>query len=632
MSVDRGRRPVRIANCSGFYGDRLSALAEVVEGGPVDVVTGDYLAEVTMLVLAKNRAKRPGGGYAGTFLRQLEPVAALIAERGVRVVVNAGGLDPAGLAAAVRELLDRLGVALPVAYVEGDALDVPKLLADGHELRHLDTGEPFASWGREALTANAYLGGFGVKAALAAGAGIVVTGRVADASLVAGAAAWWWDWTPGDHDALAGAVVAGHVIECGTQATGGNFSGFRDVADLTHPGFPLAEISRDGTSVITKHPGTGGAVTVDTVTAQLVYEIGPPDYLNPDVVARLGTVRLEQDGPDRVRVTGVRGLPAPAHTKVAITGLGGWRNASAFVLTGLDADAKAAAFEHAVRARLAGRPGIADLRFTRVGVPAPDPADQMAGSCLLHVAAEGDQEAVGRAFSSLLVELALASYPGLYGMQPPGPGSAYGAYWPALVPQSILEHTVVHPDGRREPVPPPPPGPPAAATPGVPAGNAAPPDSPLASAAASPAVSAESGPSATPPAARTGEPPASATLDATAGEEWVDGPLGLIAHARSGDKGGNANVGVWVSDPAAWPWLAATLTVERFKALLPETARLTVDRYELPNLRALNFVVHGLLDGGATEARRLDGQAKALGEWLRARHVPIPARLLPARP
>ncbi|WP_329249894.1 DUF1446 domain-containing protein [Actinoallomurus sp. NBC_01490] len=577
-------RPVRIANCSGFYGDRMSALAEMVEGGPVDVITGDYLAEVTMLVLAKNRQKRPGGGYASTFLRQLAPVVTRIAERRIKVVVNAGGLDPAGCADATRTLLAEAGVDLAVAHVEGDdlAARVPALLADGHDLAHLDTGEPFT---RDPLTANAYLGGFGIQAALAAGADIVITGRVADASLVSGAAAWWWRWTPADLDALAGAVVAGHVIECGAQATGGNFSGFREIADLTHPGFPLAEVHRDGASVITKHEGTGGAVTVDTVTAQLLYEIGAPGYLNPDVVAHLDSVRLDQEGPDRVRVSGVRGSAPPPTTKVAITGLGGWRNESTFVLTGTDVDAKAALVEQAVRARLDGDPGIADLRFTRIGAPVEDPADQMAGSSLLHVAVDGEQGSAGRAFSSLCVELALANYPGIYGMGVPGPGAAYGTYWPALVPQDLLDHTVVHADGRREVVPPPP-------------------------------VTASQ---------ETAAPPEPEPYDEGV---TVDGPLGRIVRARSGDKGGNANVGLWVTDPEAWPWLRATMTTDRLRALLPEAAGLPVDRYELPNLRAVNFVVRGLLGGGATEARRFDKQAKALGEWIRARHVPIPDRLL----
>lgn len=577
-------RPVRIANCSGFFGDRMSALAEMVEGGPVDVVTGDYLAEVTMLVLARRRLKHPGGGYASTFPRQLKPVLAQVADRRIKIVVNAGGLDPAGLADATRTLLAEAGVDLTVAHVEGDDL-MPRIADLAGDLPHLDTGEPFAAWGREPLTANAYLGGFGVQAALAGGADIVVTGRVADASLIAGAAAWWWRWTPDDLDALAGAVVAGHVIECGAQATGGNLAGFQEIADLTHPGFPLAEVAADGSSVITKHEGTGGAVTVDTVTAQLLYEIGAPGYLNPDVVAHLDTVRLDQEGPDRVRIGGVAGSPPPPTTKVAITAFGGWRNETTFVLTGLDVDAKAELVERAIRARLDGDPGIADLRFTRIGTPAPDPADQMAGSSLLHVAVDGDQDSAGRAFSSLCVELALSSYPGIYGMGVPGSGGPYGAYWPTLVPQSLPDHAVVFADGRREVIPPP------------------------AKTAAYEAVGPDAG----------GE--------ADFGET-VEGPLGRLVRARSGDKGGNANVGLWASDEAAWPWLRATMTTERLRALLPEAADLPIERYELPNLRAVNFVVRGLLDGGATEARRFDKQAKALGEWVRARHVPLPVRLL----
>ncbi|WP_433179378.1 acyclic terpene utilization AtuA family protein [Actinoallomurus sp. CA-150999] len=623
-------RPVRIANCSGFYGDRLTALAEMVRGGPVDVVTGDYLAEVTMLVLAKNRLKKPTGGYATTFLRQLEPVAAEIAERGIKVVVNAGGLDPAGLARDTRALLAEAGVDLTVAHVEGDDLStrLTELAAEGHDLAHLDTGKPFTSWDHEPLTANAYLGGFGIAAALRGGADIVITGRVADASLVTGAAAWWWGWSPDDHDALAGAVVAGHVIECGAQATGGNFSGFTAIPDLRHPGFPIAEVDRDGTSVITRHEGAGGAVTVDTVTAQLLYEIGAPGYLNPDVVARLDTVRLTQEGPDRVRISGTAGQAPPPTTKVAVTGLGGWRNGCTFVLTGLDIDAKAALVERAVHARLDGDPGITDLRFTRIGRPATDPADQMAGSSLLHVAVDGDQRSAGRAFSALCVELALSSYPGIYGMGVPTGGSAYGVYWPTLVPQRILRHTVVHADGRQELIP-------------APAEISAPTEPAEAPAPAEPVVipaPAESAKVRTPAeSAAISASASTAGSAATAGSAkedpyepgpTVEGPLGRLVHARSGDKGGNANVGLWVSDPDAWPWLAATMTVDRLQDLLPETRGLTVERHVLPNLRAVNFVVQGLLDGGATEARRFDTQAKALGEWLRARHVPLPERLL----
>ncbi len=610
-------RPIRIANCSGFFGDRFSALREMVEGGPVDVVTGDYLAEVTMLILARTRLKRPGQGYASSFLRQLEPVAGAIAARGIKVVVNVGGLDPDHLADATRELLARVGVDLSVAHVEGDDIvgRIPDLLAAGELLAHLDTGAAFSSWGRppgaraadeqewtpEPLTANAYLGGFGIAAALHGGADIVVTGRVADASLVTGAAAWWWSWSPADVDALAGAVVAGHVIECGAQATGGNFSGFGSIARLDHPGFPIAEVARDGSAVITKHPGTDGAVTVDTVTAQLLYEVGAPDYLNPDVVARLDTVQLAHDGDDRVRIRGVRGAPPPPTTKVAMTSLGAWRNSSTVVLTGLDIDSKAAVVESAIRAALAGREGVDDLRCTRIGVAAEDPADQMLGTCLLHVSVDGTQEACGRAFSNVVVELALANIPGIYFTGPPGDGGPFGTYWPTLVAQSALEHTVVHAGGRREVVPLPPTSADAAvalATKGVHA-----------------------------VARRAARDPGD-TGGASSGPT-EDAPLGTIVQARSGDKGGNANVGLWVGSDDAYSWLRRCMTAERVHELLPETADLRIDRYELPNLHALNFVIHGMLDGGATEARRFDKQAKALGEWIRARHVPIPTALLP---
>ena len=589
-------RPVRIANCSGFYGDRLSALEEMVTGGPVDVVTGDYLAEVTMLILARSRLRNPDAGYATSFLRQLEPVAGEIAERGIKVVVNAGGLNPAGLARATTVMLSKLGVDLAVSYVEGDDLSgrIQELLSAGTTFENLDTGAPFADWGHEPLTANAYLGGFGIKAALARGADIVITGRVADASLAVGAAAWWWGWEPEDHDALAGAVVAGHVIECGAQATGGNFSGFREIRDLTHPGFPLAEIGHDGSSVITKHDSTGGAVTLGTVTAQLLYEIGAPEYLNPDVVARLDTVSLEQCGPDRVSLSGVLGMPPTPTTKVAVTGLGAWRNSVSVVLTGLDLDTKASLLEDAVRAEFQGVAGLSDLRFTRVGTATEDPVDQMAGSCLLNIAVDGEESICGRAFSSHVVELALSNYPGIYYTEPPGNGSPIGAYWPTSVPLSSLDHFVVHSNGEREIIPPPPRT--QVLTPNV----------------------------------RTRDEGHSSWDRAD--RPTVRGPLGLLANARSGDKGGSANVGLWVDHPDAWAWLRDTMTPQRFTELLPETAHLAVDRFELPNLYALNFVVHGLLNGGATEARRFDKQAKALGEWIRARHILLPLDLLSPRP
>lgn len=588
MTSARGQRPVRIANCSGFYGDRASAMADMARAGGIDVITGDYLAEVTMLILGKARAKDSTKGYAATFLTQLDAALDHLVANGIRLVVNAGGLNPGGLVAATRDLVARRGYDLRVSHIGGDDVSgrLDTLLQDGHVLPHLTSGAPLSSWPHQPLTANAYLGGLGIARALERGADIVITGRVADASVVVGAAAWWWGWAQDDYDALAGAVAAGHVIECGAQATGGNFSGFRSIADLRQPGFPIAEIDADGASVITKDPGTGGAVINDTVTAQLLYEIGDPAYLNPDVVAHLDTAELTDLGNDRVRIGRVRGSAPPPTTKVAITGIGGWQNNVVFALTGTDLDAKADLVERSVRDYAKAVEGVDAIAVDRIGQAQHDPESQNAGTELLRIAVQGTKDAAGRGFSSWMVELALSSYPGLYSLGPPQPGSAFGVYWPALIDQAALDHLVHHFDGTTEVVPP-----------GNPHG----------------AVDVE---------LKQAEP--SAAQSAPANDELVVASLGEIVHARSGDKGGDANLGVWCRDRRAWEWLQATLTVDELRRLLPETRELVISRYELPKLGAVNFLIRGLLGSGATSSLRLDSQAKALGEWLRARSIKVP--------
>ncbi|MCZ7431803.1 acyclic terpene utilization AtuA family protein [Streptomyces sp. WMMC1477] len=571
MPSGRESRVVRIGNASGFYGDRFDAVEEMLTGGPLDVLTGDYLAELTMLILGRDRLKDPDRGYARTFLRQLENGLGLARERGVRLVVNAGGLNPAGLAGAVRELAERVGVPARVAHVEGD-----DVLGRG--------------WGEGVLTANAYLGGAGITACLRAGADVVVTGRVTDAALVSGAAAWYHNWGPKELDALAGAVVAGHVLECGTQATGGNYAFWRELPGGPPYGFPLAEVAADGGSVITKHPGTGGGVTVGTVTAQLLYETAGPRYLGPDVTARLDTVRLTADGPDRVRIDGVRGEAPPDTVKVGLTRLGGHRNEVVFVLTGLDVEAKAAAVREQLEAaldRAGARPEHVSWTLARTDRADADVQEE-ASALLRLVLRDRRPEAVGRAVSGAAVELALASVPGFHLTAPPGRGAPYGVFEAAFLPAAEVPHTAVLPDGSRVAVPAPP----------VREDRAA--------AVAEPALPAPL-------------PPGLPTRRA---------PLGAVAGARSGDKGGSANVGVWARDEDAWRWLAHTLTVERLRALLPETAGLPVTRHVLPNLRALNFVVDGLLGEGVAAQARFDPQAKAVGEWLRARHLEIPEVLL----
>lgn len=560
---------VRIANCSGFYGDRLSAMREMLTGGDVDFVTGDYLAELTMLILGRDRMKNPDRGYARTFLTQLEDCLGLAHDRGVRIVANAGGLNPAGLADAVRTLAQRLGIVSRVAHVEGDDLQ-PRAA-------ELGLGSP--------LTANAYLGAWGIADCLDAGADVVVTGRVTDASVIVGSAAAHFGWGPTDYDQLAGAVVAGHVIECGTQATGGNFAFFTEVPELTRPGFPLAEVHADGSSVITKHSGTGGAVSLDTVTAQLLYEISGARYANPDVTARMDSVRLTLDGPDRVRISEVVGEPPPPTLKVSLNGIGGFRNSMTFVLTGLDIDAKAQLVRRQLESSLTVKP--AELEWTLARTDHADADTEQAASALLScVVRDPDAENVGRKFSSAAVELALASYPGFTSTAPPGDAQVYGVFTPGYVPADLVSHIAVHPDGTRHEIP-----------------------------CATQTLILE-------PA---DDPPLPDPLSPGPARR---GPLGLVAGARSGDKGGSANVGVWVRTDDQWRWLANTLTVEFLKELLPEAAGLAVTRYVLPNLRALNFVIEGILGQGVAYQARFDPQAKGLGEWLRSRHVDIPESLL----
>ena len=421
----RVRRPVRIANSSGFYGDRAAAAREMVEGGPIDVLTGDYLAELTMLILWKARQKDPSAGYARTAVTQLEHVLGTCLDRGIKIVNNAGGLNPAGLAREFAALAGRLGLHPQIAYVTGDDLlpQLENLLSNGEALANLDTGQPLGEAAGKPVTANAYLGGWGITEALGAGADIVVCPRVTDASLVTGPAAWWHGWRREDFDQLAGAVVAGHVIECGPQATGGNYSFLDEITDRRYPGFPIAEVAADGSSVITKHPDTGGLVSPGTVTAQLLYEIAEPGYANPDVVAHFDTITLRQDGPDRVRISGTRGSPPPATAKVAINFLGGYRNTMTLVLTGLDIEEKAAWAEQELFGILGGREQFADVDVRLLRFDRPDaPTNEQATAHLRITVKDPDPRKVGRRFSNATMELALGGYAGFHTTTPPTSG------------------------------------------------------------------------------------------------------------------------------------------------------------------------------------------------------------------
>jgi hypothetical protein len=575
---------LRIANCSGFFGDRVSAAREMVEGGPIDVLTGDWLAELTMYILHKTRDR--SGGYARTFLRQLEDVLPACLERGITIVSNAGGLNPSGLATAVEELARRQGVSVTVASVAGDDLTgrMPALVADGLPFVNLDTGEPLAG-DAPVVTANAYLGARPIADALAAGAQVVVTGRVTDASVIVGPALHAFGWSDEDLDAIAGAVVAGHVIECGAQCCGGNYAFFEDIPNPEHIGFPIAELHGDGSSVITKHPGTGGAVTVGTVTAQLLYEIAGPRYLSPDAVARFDTIALEQEAPDRVRISGIRGEAPPPTLKVTANLDGGWRNAMTLALTGARVAQKARLASAAVWSGIEG--GANPFAETSEDLSGDLGGDGMA---FLRLAVRGDDEtAVGRAFSAAVVETSLASYPGTFFTSAPTGAQAVARYWPTTVPAELVTPQIVC-GGR--PVP---------ATPRAAYGPRA-----AADALADPAPPAEPDPSG----------------------ELVSVPLWVLIGGRSGDKGGDANVGLWADSDEVAQWLHHSFDVATFTAVLPEVAPFPVSRYPLPNLRAVNFVVHGILGWGVASNLRLDTQAKGLAELLRSRSLRVPSDLI----
>lgn len=578
-----------IANCSGFFGDRFSAAREMVRGGEIDFLTGDYLAELTMAILLRKKRKDPARGFVSTFLRQMEEVMAECMQRGIKVVSNAGGLNPPGLADALSETARELGLSPKIAYVQGDdILDrIDDLQHQGEEFLHRDKWIGLQEAQAMPISANAYLGGFGISKALEQGADIVVTGRVADASLVTGPAAWYFGWEKNEWDKLAGAVAAGHVIECGAQATGGNYSFMDEVPSFRNLGFPICEIMQDGSSVISKHPHTGGVVSVGTVTAQLLYEIDSPQYLNPDVTARFDTLRLRQEGEDRVSISGARGEPPPETTKVCINNFGGFRNSMTVVLTGLDIEEKADIVQEELLAALGGEENFTELDIQLIRSDKEDPgSNEEAFAYLKITAVDQDGRNAGKLLTSRVVEMALANIPGFNLTAPPGDPSPLIIHWPALVSAKHISQQVV--------------------------------------------VQGEEFQLSTLPQDLQPvdiEAPAYRHLPDPNGETRCV-PLGRAFATRSGDKGGNANLGVWSKHLAGYSFLKDYLTVEKLQKLLPDLSPFDIERYEFPNLNAVNFYIKGILGDGAAACKRLDPQAKTLGEYLRARVVDLPESII----
>lgn len=581
---------IKIANCSGFYGDKLSAAREMVEGGPIDVLTGDYLAELTMAILYSQKMKRDTGGYVGTFLKQVREVLKPCIDKNIKIVSNAGGLNPSAMAAAVEEIAGELGLAVKVAYIDGDDLvpRIPELQDKGEIFSNMDTGVELADSKNTLLTANAYLGAWGIKEALDRGADVVICPRVTDAAVVIGPAAWKFNWQRNDYDALAGALAAGHIIECGQQATGGNYAFFQEVPSFDNPGYPIAEIESNGNFTITKHPGTGGLVSVGTVKSQLLYEISDPAYKNPDVIGHFDTLAIEQLADDRVYISGCKGSSPPATHKVCINTLGGFRNGFEVLLAGLDIEAKAEVLTETFFNNIGGKDQFDDVSVELVRSDKNDPqTNEEAFARLRIIAKSRNKDLVGRLFSAKMIEIALANIPGLGVMNPIGNGESFLAYWPALVDSQYITERLHIDDQVIEVTP----------------------TSQL----------------DFPPVAHQVRP---GPVGAAPSGETVSIPLGRLFGTRSGDKGGCANVGVWATSDEAYRFLNEFLTIDRLKTLMPDTAGFEIERYELANIQSLNFFIKGILGEGVASSVRMDPQAKSMGEYLRARIIDVPASLV----
>ena len=582
---------IKIANCSGFYGDKISAAKELVDGGPIDVLTGDYLAELTMAILYSQKLQRgKDKGYVGTFLKQIKEVAKSCKEKKIKIISNAGGLNPKSMASEIKKILDEQSIDMKVAYIDGDDL-LPRmedLTKEGEVFENIDKNIPLNDSGFSTLTANAYLGAWGIKEALDNGADIVVCPRVTDAAVVIGPAAWKFNWDRNNYDALAGALAAGHIIECGCQATGGNYAFFKEVSSFDNVGYPIAEILEDGSFYVTKHPGTGGLVSKGTVTAQLLYEISSPAYKNPDVIAHFDTLKIEDIEKDKVYISGCRGSSPPKDHKVCINLAGGFRNGMEIMLTGLDIEAKAKVFEDALFNSVGGKEQFDEvsIQLHRTDKENPISNEESMASLVISVKSM-NADLVGRLFSAKIIELALANIPGFFaqgGVKSSGPVIVY---WPALIDSKHIKEKVYIEDKEIEIIP-------------------------------TSQMDFED--------IYYQRDPIEIEEIEIKDEENIY--FGDLYGTRSGDKGGCANIGVWAKNSKSFAFLSKYLSEEKLKELLPDLKDFKIERFELSNINSLNFYIHGILEDGVSSNNRKDSQAKSLGEYLRAKIIKVPKEIL----
>jgi len=584
-----------IANCGGFWGDDPTAARRQVEGGKIDYLVMDYLAEVTMAILQKQKRKDPAAGYARDFLVQLRDVLPQCVERGIRIISNAGGVNPLACRAAVEKLADELGVRdkVKVGVVIGDDIfgDLDAILGAGEPLAHMETGAALSTVRRDVLSANVYLGAAPVAKALEMGANVVIAGRVTDTGVTLAPMIHEFGWRLDNWDRLASGVIAGHIIECGTQCTGGNFTDWKLVPTFKDIGYPLVEASPDGTFTVTKHPDTGGLVSVHTVSEQLVYEMGAPSYVSPDCVARFDSIRLAPDGENRVRVSGIRGEPAPEKLKVSVSFAQGYRAFGRLMVTGPDALAKARAVADAFWESVGGTSAYEDAITQIVGWDSCHPPLTGAepGEVLLQVAVrDRDERKIAERFAPQLVPKVLSTVPGITYLSDQGRPRASDVvgYWPALISREKVP-VRVEVLGK--------------------------------SAEVAPMRVASGTKVSLPP-----KPPPTLVLS----QRYRRVPLSELCLARSGDKGDTCNIGVIARSRPIYAWMLTKLTSAFVKKRFEDMCKGEVERFEVPNLLALNFLLHESLGGGGTLSLLLDAQGKTYAQYLLAAEVDADEALL----
>ncbi|MFQ5790532.1 MAG: acyclic terpene utilization AtuA family protein [Acidobacteriota bacterium] len=614
--ASEGPRVVRIANAGGYWGDDPYALRRQVLGElSLDYISIDFLAEITMSILQKQYSRDPKMGYARDFVQQIDPLLGEIIERKIKIITNAGGVNPVACAEALLTAARARGLELKVAVIGGDniAPRLPELLEKGVDLKNMETGEDLTPYRDGVLSANAYFGALPVVKALESGPDIVLSGRVTDTGITLAALMHEFGWPENDYHRLAHGIVGGHLIECGAQATGGNFTDWSKVPSFLDVGFPILEFQADGSFVLTKHPGTGGLITCQTTREQLLYEMGDPQlYITPDVIADFTTMKLEPDGLDRVKISGVRGRKPTDLLKVSVALEDGYKSSGSLIISGPDAREKAEVFARVFWSRLSTeleRGGLSPLEATHTEFIGDDSThgrltpSHRTTEILLRVGARDHQREKLMVFRKLLPSLILSGPAGVAVTGGAPAISEVVRYWPALIPQEqALPSVALYVQG---------------AGGGVPERVWESEDLAWPKTGGSAEVRGE-----------PEDPHPHSLITGWAAARKAEVPLMRIAHARSGDKGDTANIGLIGRSPACYVWLRENVHAEQVKEWLGNLCLGEVRRYLVPNLWALNFLLSESLGGGGTVSLQIDAQGKTYGQALLRCPVEVPEPLL----